>query len=89
MAQFVVTGREGTKVAAALAVHYPNDHIKVWDGLFLVSDDNATAQQVCQKITGTNGGELGTLLVTSINGYYGYAGKNIWEWLSVKGTSKL
>lgn len=87
MAQFVVTGRDEERLAPAIAEAYPDDHIKVWDGLWLVSDDGATAQQVCQKLGATEG-QRGSVIVTSINGYYGYAPKNVWEWLAVKGTPK-
>jgi len=87
MAQFVVTGRDDTKLGPAIQATYPNDHIKVWEGLWLVSDEAATAQEVCKKLNATEGA-LGTVIVTSINGYYGYAPKNVWEWLAVKGTPK-
>jgi hypothetical protein len=87
MAQFVVAGRDEEKLAPAIEQAYPNDSIKVWTGLWLVSDESSTAQEVCTKLD-TASGRRGSVIVTSINGYYGFASKNIWEWLAVKGTPK-
>lgn len=85
MAQFVVAAQDEAKIAPAIQAIYPSDHIKVWDGLWLVSDESATAEQVSDKL-GIRNGARGLAIVASINGYYGYASKNVWEWLAVKGT---
>ena len=87
MAQFVVAMPDESRLQAAIQQVYPNDHLKLWGGLWLVSDEYATAQQVCVKL-GAHDGTKGTILVTSVNGYWGHASKNIWEWLAVKGTPK-
>ncbi len=86
MAQFVVAGDNDSRLGAAVAHTYPEDHIKVWTGLYLVSAE-ATAQQVSERLGVTNG-QIGRAVVTSINGYFGYAPKNVWEWLAVKGTPR-
>lgn len=87
MAQFVVAAKEEARLAPVVASVYPNDNLKVWTGIWLVSDEGVTAQDVCRKL-GANEGQYGSVIVTLIGGYYGYAGKNIWEWLTVKGTPK-
>jgi hypothetical protein len=88
MAQFMVAAKEYAKFAPVIAAVYQENSIKLWDGVWLVSDDTATAQQVAIKLNGTAEGNLGTVIITSINGYYGYAPKNVWEWLAVKGTPR-
>jgi hypothetical protein len=87
MAQFVVAAKDEALVAPAISEHYPNDNLKLWTGVWLVSDDSSTAQQVAVKL-GSVEGALGILIVVSIAGYWGHAQKNVWEWLAVKGTPK-
>lgn len=87
MAQFVVAAVNDASVGSAIQAAYPNNHIKVWDGLWLVSDEVATAQEVSSKLGATDG-RHGRVVITSINGYYGWAPKDIWEWLAVKGTPR-
>jgi hypothetical protein len=87
MAQFAVICKEDEKASLAITGAYPSDSIKAWPGLWFVSDEAATAQQVSTKLGTANGG-MGTVIVLSISGYHGFAPKNIWEWLAVKGTPK-
>ena len=87
MAQFVVVARDDSKIGPVLAEIYPNDHMQVWAGVWLVSDDAVTAQQVADKLK-ISDGVSGSAIVVSMNGYWGFAPKNVWEWLTVKGAPK-
>jgi len=83
MTIFVVTAAtEHAKVAASLHANYPNDHLLLGVGQWLVAG-SGTAQDVSNKL-GITGGENGLGIVVSISGYYGRMGSNVWEWIKTK-----
>ena len=49
-------------------------------GEFLVSYKGAS--QELSDLLGISNGSIASGVVASINSYYGFAGNNIWEWLS-------
>jgi hypothetical protein len=70
----------------ALKTHYPDNHLKVGPGQWLVAGFG-TAVDVSNKL-GISGGTMGVALVCLIGGYYGLASNNIWEWMATKGSIK-
>ncbi len=44
-----------------------------------------TTRKLAEAI-GFSGGELGTGIVIPISNYYGYAAKDLWEWMSIHDT---
>jgi hypothetical protein len=85
MPEYLVTGENDAALAKAVQETYPNDHIKAWDGCWIVSDNNLIAKQVSEKI-GVTGGSIGKAMVVAIAGYSGWAPKTVWEWLRVRGS---
>lgn len=66
---------------------YPGDHLRISPSIavWLVADTGITSQGVCTKLGIASGG-IDTALVVKVDSYWGFASKNIWEWLSVKGS---
>ncbi len=53
------------------------------DGQWFVAEKNpSTAMEVYEKLEGTNGVDIGSVVILSVNGYYGYASANLWEWMA-------
>lgn len=78
----VLAKPENTDVEAAVSLAFPNDHLKVAPGQYLVAA-RTTAVDVSNTLGITNGAK-GTAIVLSTSSYYGWAGNDIWEWLKVK-----
>lgn len=76
---FVNKSEAGEK---AIKARYPNDHLKISDLSWLVSDD-ITTKEVSDKLDISEGGS-GSAVVVSTNGYFGRASTNIWEWMKTK-----
>ena len=72
------------KMEAALATHFPENHLKVGDGEWLVAG-HGTAKDISDKlqITGTDS-KTGAAIVISIANYYGRATSEIWDWVKSK-----
>jgi hypothetical protein len=75
---------ESKSDAGELAIKkiYPNDHIKISELSWLVSD-NGTSKEISDKL-GFSEGKLGSNVVLSTNGYFGWASNSIWEWAKAK-----
>lgn len=71
---------EGLK--AVIAAAYPNDFLDVGEGIWLIAA-NATPQEVSDRLEITKG-LSGSAIVLAINGYYGRANPNIWNWMKTK-----
>jgi len=67
----------------ALKTHYPDNHLKVGPGQWLVAG-SGTAVDV-SNLLGITTGVSGLAIVSLIGGYFGRAPNNIWEWMASKG----
>jgi hypothetical protein len=86
MTPFIVITRDQLLVEAIQRV-YVDEHFKYGDNVWFVADTNVTAQEVYRKLMGTLPEKNLTVVVCSVAGYFGIAGKNLWEWLTAKGGS--
>jgi hypothetical protein len=65
---------------------YPSDSsTKLSPTVWLVTDQGITPQGVCDKL-GVDGTTITHVVVIKVDSYWGRAAKNIWDWLSVKGS---
>jgi hypothetical protein len=72
-------------LVASLQINYPNNHLRVGPGQWLVAG-TGTAVEV-SNLLGITTGASGTAIVVQVVGYYGRAATNIWEWMASKGTT--
>jgi len=80
---FAIMGHDDNpKLAEALAAHFPNDHLRIGQGQWLVASRGTTVD--VSNTLGITGGESGSAIVASISSYYGRASTNIWAWIKVK-----
>jgi hypothetical protein len=83
MAIFVVmTVGDGVDLQSRIAKLYPNDHLHLTTGQWLVAAD-MTAKELSEKL-GVVDGSAGRVLVAAISSYYGRHAANVWEWIKVK-----
>jgi hypothetical protein len=80
----IMSPAEAAPLIEALKTHYPDSHLKVGPGQWLVAGVG-TAVDVSNKL-GISTGASGLALVLLIGGYYGLASNNIWEWMATKGS---
>jgi hypothetical protein len=73
---------EVEKMKSALAENFPDDHLEVDVGQFLVSS-NLSAEAVSEKLK-ISGGINGNAIVFAMGSYYGRASTNIWDWIKAK-----
>jgi hypothetical protein len=84
MSAFLVAGQpHTTSLTAKVAEVYPTANLQFAENVWLVADSAVTAQEVSEKLNIKPGGISGAIVVR-IENYYGFASKNIWEWLTVK-----
>jgi len=80
---FVILAQTPTpdKLAAALSLKYPGNHIGLFPGQWLLVTGGKTAQEVSDDL-GISTGETGSAVVIAGNGsYFGRGNPQIWEWL--------
>jgi len=83
MSVFVVFRvQDPTKIAAAIAREYPNDHLPVGHNEWLISA-TSTAVDVATKL-GVSKGESGAAMIFAMSSYYGRATTAIWDWIKAK-----
>ena len=67
----------------AIKNEFSKHYFDFGDGQWFVAADNpTTAREIYEKLEGTNGVDIGSVVILSVNGYYGYASANLWEWMS-------
>lgn len=74
------------KMEAAIRSNFPDDHMKVGNGEWLVSA-KGTAQDISHKLgitTPENTTVNGPAIVFSMANYYGRASTEIWDWIKTK-----
>ena len=83
MAVFVVISTlPNPTLKAKIQEAYPNDHYVLNDRTWLVSGDYISSQ-VSNNLR-ISDGDMGQSAVFTIDGYYGWHEKQMWEWLSLK-----
>jgi hypothetical protein len=89
MAIFAVTAPvNNEKIAPAIAISFPDQFIKAWQGHWFVSAVG-TAKEVYDKIeANTPDKKPGTIIVLSVANYWGLANPEVWEWITSRLESK-
>ena len=83
MTLFAILGHdENPKLEAALAVHFPDNFLKIGAGQWLVAGKGTSVD--VSNVLGISDGSSGSAIVVSVASYYGRAASNIWEWMKVK-----
>lgn len=84
---YTVIATDRAEVAgAAVAERFPSDNIRLSDNAWLIAG-RGTAQEVAGLLgMPTTMGEQSpfSAVVTMVNGYYGFAPNNVWEWIANK-----
>ncbi len=84
MASFVVLASAPTDaLEAALTRAFPEAHLTIARGQYLVAGPNLTSREVVEKIGGAKG-EHGQVVAFSVNGWWGWHRSELWEWLKAK-----
>lgn len=68
------------EIAEAIRREFGGAHYDFKDGQWFVAGDG-TAKQICDKL-GASSGDLDSIVVVSISGYFGYAQSDLWEWMA-------
>jgi hypothetical protein len=71
------------KMESAVHGAFPNDHIKIGDGEWLVSAVG-TAREVSDRLKVTPPGETGPAIIFSMANYFGRAPTEVWDWIKAK-----
>jgi hypothetical protein len=84
MAIFIITAAtESPVLASAIARLYPNDHIQIGPGQWLVAAE-LTTRQLSDKLDVTSGNAGNSIFIAGISTYYGRHRTDIWEWIRLK-----
>lgn len=76
----LVCPNENPSLAQTLQATFPNDHLKIGGGQWLVAL-HGTARELSDAL-GISKGTLGTVIVLTISAYWGNAPNDVWEWMS-------
>jgi hypothetical protein len=81
---FAVIATEGdpSPLRTAVETFFPGS-AQVASNVWLVTATGAVAKDVSDRL-GLQEGGIGTGIVLTVFGYYGYASNAIWEWLAMK-----
>ena len=84
MAIFVVLGLgETTALTSNIKNSFPDDYYEVDQDKWLVSTVGTTAKDIALKLGMDRTQKISGMVIT-FGGYYGFASKDIWEWLKAK-----
>jgi hypothetical protein len=84
MALFAIfAASDNPALIASLQTHFPENHLKVGTGQWLLAG-SGTAAEISNTL-GITTGTSGSGIVVLVGGYYGRASTNIWEWMASKG----
>ena len=77
---FLVVAKNPADLENAVATTFPNEHIQVYPGVWIIStDDSQTSKEIWERLVGTRSP---TGLIVSFVGYFGRESSNIWEWIA-------
>ena len=68
---------------AKITRYFPNDYYEIGRGQWLVSF-NGIAKTLFERLAEGNQQAMTDSVVFGINGYYGFASNNMWEWIATK-----
>lgn len=71
---------------AVVEEKFAGQHLKVTGTAWLLAG-NGTTQEIAKRLGMRFEGQPGnniSAVITGVNGYYGWAANNIWEWISTK-----
>ncbi len=68
------------EIAKAIRQEFRDAHYDFKDGQWFVAGEG-TAKQICDRL-GASGGDLDSIVVVSVSGYFGYAQTDLWEWMA-------
>ena len=71
------------EVAGAINARFPNDHLPLEGGVWLVAGQSLTTRDVGDAI-GISGGQNGNEIINPMEAYWGRAPSDIWEWVGQK-----
>ena len=72
-----------TAVEDALRSHFLNDHRPLGNNEWLVASRAVTSKEISDAL-GISDGRNGYGIVIAMNGYWGWATNDIWEWIAAK-----
>lgn len=86
MAIFAVLSQGDPKpLGASIKEKFASDYFEFENGKWFVAADGLTAREMSQKLGLVDPSNL-TGVVVTIDGYFGHARADLWEWLKVKST---
>ena len=83
MATFVVIPAEKSQQLEIEIKRFENKAYRLPNGEFLIAFEGTSRQ--LSDMLGITDGRSGTGIIFNISNYWGFAGKDVWEWLSVNG----
>ena len=79
---FLLATTNEAVVDAAVRTTFPDDHIKIGPGQWVLStNESLTAQDTWNRLVGTT---TPSGIIVSFVGYYGRADSRVWEWIAAK-----
>jgi hypothetical protein len=79
---FAILGQNNLdKIEAAIKLKYPNDHLVLNPGQWLLVASGTTSKELSDDLGITTGASGGAIIIPGTGGYYGRAEPGIWEWL--------
>lgn len=75
------------RLPAVIESSFPQNHMQISDDVWLVAG-TGTPKEICDKL-GIANGTNGAAIVIEVGAYYGFANRNIWNWIKVKGTETV
>jgi len=72
-------------IEANLASKFANRWRRLQHGSYLVAADEPLLTRDVSDMTGISDGQVGSYIVTRMDSYYGWAGQEVWEWISTFG----
>lgn len=73
------------KLEENLTEHYDSKWRRLDHGSYLVAVDEPTLTREVSDNTGISDGEVGSYIVTKLDPFFGWADKEIWEWIYTYG----
>lgn len=75
------TAQQKEALETALLGAFPDSWRDIGNGSYLVATNKSMITQDISAAAKITGGEVGAYIVTSLDPYYGWASKAIWEWI--------
>ena len=75
---------DNSELEKAIKAEFKDHHFDFEDGQWFIAANGATtAEEIYDKLEESKkSGDIGSVVVLSISGYYGYASANLWDWLA-------